>query len=69
VSEQTQLADQGAPALTGPCAWCQQTTGLRLAITPARYSARDGIRRVVRPAREVWCCADHQRSLELKDDA
>ena len=65
---QEAFSDQGRPAVTGPCAWCGEATRLKLAIEKARYSALGGVRRVVKPAKEVWCCQAHQQTLQLRGD-
>ena len=62
---QQQIADQGAPAASGPCAWCGENTTLRLQIRRGSGKAAKALKMTF----EVWCCAAHQRSLQLRGDS
>lgn len=58
--------DEAQPS-SGPCAWCQTPTTLKLQTQKPKYRTHGKVKVLAKAPIEAWCCPDHQRSLALTD--
>jgi hypothetical protein len=67
VTGQTSIPVPDAPT-TGSCAWCGETTSLRLELEKHGTRAANGAM-VRKRTVAVFCCATHQRTLQRRGEA